>query len=79
MLALPGADTCQLGGGLNPEAMVRFAARFEYAVHRRGRMLARRSRLLFLDAQFGRPPWPTMSRPKSLRDEETGRGPATTG
>ena len=45
--ALPGADR-QLGGGLS-EAMVRFAARFEYARSVED-VLARRSRLLFLDA-----------------------------
>ena len=51
VLALPGADRL-LGGGLT-EAMVRFAARYEY-----GRtvedVLARRSRLLFLDAALAK-------------------------
>jgi len=47
VLALPGAQN-ELGGGLT-EAMVRFAARFEYA-RRVEDVLARRSRLLFLDA-----------------------------
>ncbi|MDP1967686.1 MAG: glycerol-3-phosphate dehydrogenase/oxidase [Burkholderiaceae bacterium] len=47
VLALPGADR-PLGGGLT-EAMVRFAARFEYARTVED-VLARRSRLLFLDA-----------------------------
>jgi glycerol-3-phosphate dehydrogenase len=46
---LPGA-TRQLGGGLT-EAMVRFAARHEYARTAED-MLARRSRLLFLDARL---------------------------
>lgn len=44
---LPGADR-QLGGGLS-EAMVRFAARYEYARCVED-VLARRARLLFLDA-----------------------------
>jgi glycerol-3-phosphate dehydrogenase len=44
---LPGHETW-LSAGLS-EAMVRFAARFEYAVHVED-VLARRSRLLFLDA-----------------------------
>ncbi|SDO88357.1 glycerol-3-phosphate dehydrogenase [Rhodoferax sp. OV413] len=47
--ALPGADRL-LGGGLT-EAMVRFAARFEYARTVED-VLARRSRLLFLDARL---------------------------
>ncbi|WP_332775661.1 glycerol-3-phosphate dehydrogenase/oxidase [Polaromonas sp.] len=47
VLALPGADR-ELGGGLT-EAMVRFAARSEYARTVED-VLARRSRLLFLDA-----------------------------
>ncbi|WHZ10223.1 MAG: Aerobic glycerol-3-phosphate dehydrogenase [Burkholderiaceae bacterium] len=47
--ALPGADRA-LGGGLT-EAMVRFAARYEYA-RRVDDVLARRSRLLFLDARL---------------------------
>ena len=46
--AMPGAQT-DLGGGLT-EAMVRFAARFEYACTVED-VLARRSRLLFLDAR----------------------------
>ena len=45
--ALPGAN-CELGGGLT-EAMVRFAVRCEYARCVED-VLARRSRLLFLDA-----------------------------
>lgn len=51
VLALPGADR-QLGGGLT-EAMVRFAARYEYARTVED-VLARRSRLLFLDAAQAR-------------------------
>lgn len=49
VLALPGAQT-ELCAGLS-EAMVRFAARFEYAVSVED-VLARRSRLLFLDARL---------------------------
>ena len=48
VLAIPGAQTA-LGGGLT-EAMVRFAARHEYACTVED-VLARRSRLLFLDAR----------------------------
>ena len=47
--SLPGAGR-QLGGGLS-EAMVRFAARYEYARTVED-VLARRSRLLFLDARL---------------------------
>ena len=47
--SLPGAQR-QLGGGLS-EAMVRFAARYEYARTVED-VLARRSRLLFLDARL---------------------------
>ncbi|MEP6970528.1 MAG: glycerol-3-phosphate dehydrogenase C-terminal domain-containing protein, partial [Betaproteobacteria bacterium] len=49
--ALPGADR-ELAPGLT-EAMVRFGARFEYARTVED-MLARRSRLLFLDAKLAR-------------------------
>ena len=49
VLAMPGAAT-ELAPGLT-EAMVRFAARFEYARCVED-MLARRSRLLFLDARL---------------------------
>ncbi len=49
--SLPGADRA-LGGGLN-EAMVRFAARYEYARTVED-VLARRSRLLFTDAALAR-------------------------
>ena len=51
VLALPGAEN-ELGGGLT-EAMVRFAARFEYARTVED-VLARRSRLLFLDAALAK-------------------------
>jgi glycerol-3-phosphate dehydrogenase len=46
---LPGAERA-LGGGLT-EAMVRFAVRYEYARTVED-VLARRSRLLFLDARL---------------------------
>lgn len=49
VMSLPGADTV-LCDGLT-EAMVRFAARFEYAIKVED-VLARRSRLLFLDARL---------------------------
>ena len=49
VMSLPGAQTV-LCAGLT-EAMVRFAARYEYAVHVED-VLARRSRLLFLDARL---------------------------
>ena len=47
LAALPGSGR-HLGGGLT-EAMVRFAARYEYARNAED-VLARRSRILFLDA-----------------------------
>jgi len=49
VLSLPGSNH-ELGGGLT-EAMVRFAARYEYA-RRVEDVLARRSRILFLDARL---------------------------
>ncbi len=49
--ALPGADV-EIGGGLT-EAMVRFAVRYEYARTVED-VLARRARLLFLDAALAR-------------------------
>ena len=49
VMSLPGADK-MLCDGLT-EAMVRFAARYEYAIHVED-VLARRSRLLFLDARL---------------------------
>lgn len=67
--ALPGAD-CLLGGGLT-EAMVRFAARFEYARCVED-VLARRSRLLFLDAGLARALAPRVAQ---LLQEETGVDP----
>jgi glycerol-3-phosphate dehydrogenase len=70
VLALPGADN-ELGGGLT-EAMVRYAARFEYARTTED-VLARRSRLLFLDAALAR----TLAEPvAALLQQETGVDPA---
>ncbi len=70
VLALPGADN-QLGGGLS-EAMVRFAARFEYARTVED-VLARRSRLLFLDAALAK----SLATPvAALLQQETGVDPA---
>jgi glycerol-3-phosphate dehydrogenase len=60
-----------LGDGLN-EAMVRFAARYEYAVHVED-MLARRSRLLFLDAKQAVQLAPRVAQ---ILQEETGQDPA---
>ena len=67
--ALPGADQ-ELGGGLT-QAMVRFAVRHEYARTVED-VLARRSRLLFLDAR-----WATAMAPQvgAIVEEETGRDP----
>ena len=67
---LPGAQT-ELCPGLT-EAMVRFAARFEYAVQVED-VLARRSRLLFLDAQLARR---LATRVGEILQEETGMDPA---
>ncbi len=70
VLALPGADK-ELGGGLT-EAMVRFAARFEYARTVED-VLARRSRLLFLDAALAK----SLAAPvAALLQQETGVDPA---
>ncbi len=70
VLALPGADR-ELGGGLT-EAMVRFAARFEYARTVED-VLARRSRLLFLDAALAK----SLAGPvAALLAQETGFDPA---
>jgi glycerol-3-phosphate dehydrogenase len=66
---LPGNDN-QLSAGLT-ESMVRFAARFEYA-RRVEDVLARRSRLLFLDAKLAKKLAPAVG--KLLR-EETGIDP----
>ena len=70
VLALPGADRA-LGGGLT-EAMVRFAARHEYARTVED-VLARRSRLLFLDAALAKLLAPEVA---TLLLQETGVDPA---
>ena len=67
--ALPGADR-MLGGGLS-EAMVRFAARSEYARTAED-VLARRSRLLFLDARLA---GSLAQRVGAILQEETGADP----
>ena len=70
VLALPGAQN-ELGGGLT-EAMVRFAARCEYARTVED-VLARRSRLLFLDAALAK----SLAAPVAkLLQQETGADPA---
>jgi glycerol-3-phosphate dehydrogenase len=69
VMALPGAAR-ELGGGLT-EAMVRFAARHEYARTVED-VLARRSRLLFLDAGLA---LSLTDEVASLLWEETGRDP----
>lgn len=69
--ALPGADHV-LGGGLT-EAMVRFAARYEYARTCED-VLARRSRLLFLDARLAASLAHEVS---AILQEETGVDPQT--
>jgi glycerol-3-phosphate dehydrogenase len=68
--ALPGADRL-LGGGLT-EAMVRFAARHEYARTVED-VLARRSRLLFLDARLAASLAADVA---ALLRQETGADPA---
>ena len=70
-MALPGADRL-LGGGLT-EAMVRFAARYEYARTVED-ILARRSRLLFLDAALAKSLAGAVS---ELLTQENGTDPAT--
>jgi glycerol-3-phosphate dehydrogenase len=67
--ALPGANRL-LGGGLT-EAMVRFAARQEYARTAED-MLARRCRLLFLDARLAGSLAPSVG---AILREETGADP----
>lgn len=67
--ALPGASR-ELAPGLT-EAMVRFAARHEYARTVED-VLARRSRLLFLDARLAATLAPEVAR---LLQDETGRDP----
>jgi glycerol-3-phosphate dehydrogenase len=69
VLALPGAGR-ELGGGLT-EAMVRFAARNEYARTVED-ALARRCRLLFLDARLAGSLAPAVG---AILREETGRDP----
>lgn len=69
--ALPGADR-QLGGGLT-EAMVRFAARHEYARTVED-MLARRWRLLFLDARLA---GSMAAETGAILEQETGVDPQT--
>ena len=69
VLSLPGASR-ELGGGLT-EAMVRFAARFEYARCVED-VLGRRSRLLFLDAALARVLAPEVA---ALLQQETGVDP----
>jgi glycerol-3-phosphate dehydrogenase len=67
--ALPGADK-PLCDGLT-EAMVRFAARYEYAIKVED-VLARRSRLLFLDARLAST---LAERVGAILQEETGIDP----
>jgi len=71
LLALPGA-ACELANGLS-EAMVRFAARCEYARTVED-VLARRSRLLFLDAAQAMSLAPRVG---AILQQETGRDPQT--
>ena len=66
---LPGSDN-QIADGLT-ESMVRFAARFEYA-RRVEDVLARRSRLLFLDARIANLLAPTVGQ---ILHQETGVDP----
>jgi glycerol-3-phosphate dehydrogenase len=68
--ALPGHDVWLCEGLC--EAMVRFAARYEYAVHVED-VLARRSRLLFLDARLAAQCAPRVAQ---ILQEETGLDPA---
>lgn len=67
--ALPGADHA-LGGGV-AEAMVRFAARYEYARTVED-VLARRRRLLFLDARLAMDAAPAVGQ---VLQQETGADP----
>ena len=69
--SLPGNDV-DLGGGLT-ESMVRFAARHEYAQSVED-VLARRSRLLFLDARMAMALAPAVAR--ILQEELGGADPA---
>jgi glycerol-3-phosphate dehydrogenase len=70
VLAMPGAAT-ELCDGLT-EGMVRFAARHEYAIKVED-VLARRSRLLFLDARLA---GALATRVGEILQEETGLDPA---
>ena len=70
VLALPGAQH-DLGMGLT-EAMVRFAARSEWALTVED-MLARRWRMLFLDARLAQGLAPRVA---SLLEQETGKDAA---
>ena len=69
--ALPGSDNAIYPG--ISEAMVRFAARFEYAITVED-MLARRSRLLFLDARAAAA---IAAQVGAILQEETGLDPKT--
>lgn len=71
VMALPGNDVSMCAG--LTEAMVRFAARYEYAVTAED-MLARRSRLLFLDARLAASVAPRVG---EILLEETGLDPQT--
>jgi glycerol-3-phosphate dehydrogenase len=73
VLALPGADA-PMGGNATglTEAMVRFAARFEYA-RKVEDVLARRSRLLFLDAALAKS---LAVQVAAILEQETGVDPA---
>ena len=71
LMSLPGAGV-SLGGGLT-EAMVRFAARYEYALTVED-VLARRARLLFLDAALAAS---LAARVADILRQETGQDPKT--
>ena len=71
VLSLPGAQT-ELCEGVT-EAMVRFAARFEYAIKVED-VLARRTRLLFLDARLASS---VAARVGDILWQETGLNPET--
>jgi glycerol-3-phosphate dehydrogenase len=69
--SLPGSDN-QIGGGLS-EAMIRFGARYEYARTVED-VLARRSRLLFLDADLA---GSLAAKVSAILSDETGVDPQT--
>jgi glycerol-3-phosphate dehydrogenase len=69
LASLPGADV-HLAPGLS-EAMVRFAVRYEYALTVED-VLARRSRLLFLDATLAQAVAPRVA---TVLEQESGRDP----